>query len=56
MGTLGHGPGLAAAKVTAGGFGIFLHLSDVHKAVAILAGFYIVVAIVPWMALLYVGA
>jgi hypothetical protein len=54
MMALGQGPGLAAAKLMAGGFGIVLHLSDVHRAVAILAGFYLVVAIVPWVALLFV--
>ena len=53
MAALGEGPGLAAAKVTAGFFGMLLHLSAVHKAVAILAGFYIVVAIIPWLAILY---
>ena len=53
MSVMGEGPGLAAAKVTAGFFGMLLHLSAVHKAVAILAGFYIVVAIIPWLAILY---
>jgi hypothetical protein len=53
MASLGEGPGLAAAKVTAGFFGMALHLSAVHKAVAVLAGFYIVVAIIPWLAILY---
>ena len=51
---MGEGPGLAMAKVTAGGFGMLLHLSAVHKAVALLAAFYIVVAIVPWLAILFV--
>lgn len=54
MGTLGNGAGLAAAKVTASVFGIALHLSAVHRAVAILAGFYVVVAILPWITVLYV--
>ena len=54
MSALGEGPGLATAKVAAGLFGVALHLSAVHKAVALLAGFYIVVAIIPWLALLYV--
>lgn len=54
MTALGEGPGLATAKVTAGGFGIALHVAGVHKAVALLAGFYYVVAIGPWVALLYV--
>jgi hypothetical protein len=54
MASMGEGPGLAAAKVTAGAFGVALHLSAVHKAVALLAAFYIVVAIIPWVAILFV--
>ena len=53
MTQMGHGPALATAKLTAGGFGIALHLSAVHKAVAALAGFYVVVAIIPWVAILF---
>lgn len=52
MAAMGQGPGLATAKVTAGFFGMALHLSAVHRAVALLAVFYIVVAIVPWIAIL----
>jgi hypothetical protein len=54
MATLGHGPGLAAAKVTASVFGIVLHLTAVHMAVAILAAFYVVVAIVPWTLIIFI--
>jgi hypothetical protein len=53
MAMLGDGAGLATAKVAAGLFGIVLHLSDVHKAVAVLAGFYLVVAVAPWVAVLF---
>ena len=53
MSTIGEGPGLATAKLAAGGFGIALHLSDVHRAVALLAVFYVAVAILPWMAILF---
>lgn len=53
MQTLGHGPGLAAAKVTASVFGIVLHLTAVHMAVAALAAFYVVVAIVPWTLIIF---
>jgi len=53
MTSMGEGAGLATAKVTAGFFGVILHLTGVHRAVAALAGFYIVVAIIPWMAVLY---
>jgi hypothetical protein len=52
MTALGEGPGLATAKVTAGVFGIALHIAGVHKAVATLAGFYVVVAIAPWVTIL----
>ena len=53
MNALGHGAGVATAKLAAGVFGVLLHLSGVHKAVAVLAGFYIVVAIAPWIAFLF---
>ena len=53
MTALGEGPGLATAKITAGVFGIALHLAGVHRAVALLAGFYVVVAIGPWVTILY---
>jgi cytochrome c biogenesis protein ResB len=50
---MGEGPALATAKVAAGAFGIALHLSAVHRAVAMLAGFYLAVAVFPWMAILF---
>lgn len=53
MSSMGEGPAVAAAKLAAGVFGIALHLSEVHKAVAGLAIFYVVVAICPWVAILY---
>jgi len=53
MGLMGQGPALATAKVAAGGFGIALHLSAVHKAVAVLALFYVLVAVVPWLTILF---
>jgi uncharacterized membrane protein len=53
MAAFGQGPALAGAKLTAGFFGIALHMSAVHKAVACLAAFYIVVAIGPWVAILF---
>ena len=52
MTVLGHGPGLAMAKLAAGSFGVALYASNVHKSVAALAGFYLVVAIAPWVLLL----
>ena len=53
MSSIGQGPALATAKLAAGVFGIALHLAAVHKAVAGLALFYVVVAICPWVAILY---
>lgn len=53
MAVLGQGPGLAAAKIAAASLGIALHLSEVHRAVAVLAAFYLAVAVVPWMAVLF---
>jgi hypothetical protein len=53
MGTMGEGPALAAAKMTAGGLGIALHLAAVHRLVAALTGFYFVMAIVPWIGILF---
>lgn len=55
MARMGEGPALATAKLTAGFFGIALHLSAVHKAVAALAGFYVVVAIIPWVTILFLS-
>jgi hypothetical protein len=53
MATMGCGPALASAKIVAGMFGIILHLASVHRAVACLAAFYVAVAVIPWVALLY---
>jgi hypothetical protein len=47
----GLGAGLAAAKLVAMGFGILLHLREVHSIVALLTALYIAAAIVPWTAL-----
>jgi len=53
MSSMGEAAGLATAKVAAGFFGIALHLSAVHKTVALLAAFYAAVAVAPWVAILY---
>lgn len=53
MVNIGHGPAVATAKVAAGFFGIALHLSAVHRAVAMLTVFYLAVAVVPWIAVLF---
>jgi len=44
--------GLTSAKLVASGFGILLHLRRIHQLVALLALFYLAVAIVPWALLL----
>jgi uncharacterized membrane protein len=54
MDTFGHGVALTGAKMVAAVLGICLHLRQVHSAVAVLAGFYILVAIVPWVMILFV--
>lgn len=53
MAALGSGVALAAAKTAAVGFGIALHLSAVHRLVAVLAAFYLAVAVLPWVAILF---
>ena len=53
MGAMGEGLALTTAKMTAAVFGVALHLSAVHKAVALLAVFYLTVAVLPWMAILF---
>ena len=53
MSVFGHGMALTLAKGLAATLGIGLHLRQVHGAVAVLAGFYISVAIVPWMMILF---
>jgi uncharacterized membrane protein len=53
MASFGHGTALAAAKVVAAGLGIGLHLKQVHGAVALLTAFYTVVAIFPWVMILF---
>lgn len=53
MGQMGEGPALATAKGVAGAFGIALHLTAVHRVLAALSVFYVAVAIVPWLAILF---
>ena len=56
MSALGEGPALAGAKLMAVGFGIALHLSAVHRIIALLTAFYMAVAVVPWIAVLFLWA
>jgi hypothetical protein len=53
MASIGHGAGLFTAKAVAIVLGIGLHLRQVHGAVALLAGFYVFVAVLPWIAILF---
>jgi hypothetical protein len=52
MASVGHGAALVGAKSLAGALGVCLHLREIHSAVALLAGFYMAVAILPWIAIL----
>jgi len=54
MVNLGHGTALLAAKMVAAMLGVCLHLFEIHSAVALLAGFYFAVAILPWIAILLI--
>ena len=53
MGSVGHGVALTGAKGMAAMLGICLHLRRVHSAVAVLTAFYLAVAIIPWMLILF---
>jgi Domain of unknown function (DUF5658) len=53
MSAFGDGPAVTGAKMVAGALGICLHVREVHGAVALLAVFYMAVAIVPWTAILF---
>jgi uncharacterized membrane protein len=53
MTTFGQGVALTGAKIVAAALGICLHLREVHGTVALLTGFYVAAAIVPWTALLF---
>jgi hypothetical protein len=53
MGLMGAAPALAGAKAAASAFGIVLHLTSVHRTVAVLAVLYVSAAILPWVELLF---
>lgn len=53
MSSVGQGVALTAAKTTAGIFGIALHLTAVHRIVALLTAFYVAAAVVPWIGILF---
>jgi hypothetical protein len=50
---LGHGTALMMAKLVAAVLGIGLHLRGTHGAVALLAGFYVTAAVLPWAVILF---
>jgi hypothetical protein len=50
---LGHGAALMTAKFVAGVLGIGLHVRGTHGAVALLAGFYMTAAVLPWVVILF---
>lgn len=56
MVTFGMGLGLTGAKLVAGTLGIALHLTGVHRLVALLTAIYLAAAILPWTALLLIAA
>ena len=45
--------GIISLFILAIALGIALHLRQVHLAVALLAGFYVLVAVLPWIAILF---
>ncbi len=53
IGYFGAAAALTAAKALAAVLGIALHLRGVHTAVALLTAFYFIVAILPWMVILF---
>jgi hypothetical protein len=53
IGYLGAAMALTSAKAIAAALGIALYLRGVHIAVGLLTAFYFVVAILPWVAILF---
>ncbi len=53
MAWVGQGVALTVAKTAAGAFGIVLHLTSVHRVVALLTVFYFAAAVVPWIRILF---
>jgi hypothetical protein len=53
MGAVGDGPAVTGAKLVAGSCGIALHLTAVHRIVAVLTLFYLTVAVLPWATILF---
>ena len=53
MTVLGQGAGLTIVKLVASSLGVMLHVTGVHRVVAVLTCLYLAAAIVPWTALLF---
>ena len=53
MGEVGEGTAVTSAKVLAGTCGIALHLTAVHRIVAVLTLVYLGAAVIPWTNLLF---
>jgi arginine exporter protein ArgO len=53
MAHMGHGTALMTAKFAAASLGIGLHLRGTHAAVAVLAAFYVIAAVLPWALILF---
>ena len=53
IGAFGSGVALTCAKLFAGLLGVILHLTGVHRAVAVLTALYLAAAIVPWTRILF---
>jgi len=53
MTILGQGAGLTVVKLVASSLGVMLHVTGVHRVVAVLTCLYLGAAIVPWTALLF---
>ena len=53
IGAFGRGAAVACSKLFAALLGVVLHLAEVHHAVAVLTVLYVVVALIPWTAVLF---
>lgn len=53
MAVVGEAPALAGAKVVAATLGVLLHLSGVHRVVALLTALYLAGAVMPWAGILF---
>ena len=53
MGEVGEGTAVTSAKILAGTCGIALHLTAVHRIVAVLTLVYLAAAVIPWTSLLF---